>query len=318
MVLILEAFIQDVDLYEYLDNHEPMEDTVERRAIHEKQSIEIVIMVVYLWYNKFILFWRCYMGKWMIAANGKMYDHASAFQKWGFIDWRQRANYKTGDLVYIYCTKPYKKVMYKTMVIKEAMGANEIVNDSKFWLDIDEYRKALSGKYARLKLIEQVDSDKLALDYLKKHGLKAAPQGPIKVKDELGEYIDKYMDDSYSNGIFPDSDLPNASYEGAVSKVLVNKYERSSIARQKCIEYHGCKCSICGINFEKVYGEIGKGFIHVHHIVPLNEINEEYIVDYKKDLIPVCPNCHAMLHRKIDGKELSVKAVKNSLRIHNN
>ena len=62
-----------------------------------------------------------------------------------------------------------------------------------------------------------------------------------------------------------------------------------------------------------MYGEIGKDFIHVHHNIPLNQINEEYVVDYKKDLIPVCPNCHAMLHRKIKGKELSVEEVKRAL-----
>ncbi len=257
------------------------------------------------------------MGKWMIAANGKKYDHAAAFQKWGFIDWRQRANYEVGDLVYIYCTRPYKRVMYKTMVVNESMHADEIVDDREFWIDINEYTKALSGKYARLKLVEQVDSDKLSLEHLKEHGLNGAPQGPVKVKDELSDYIDKYMKDTYSEGVFPESDIPNGSLEGAVSKVLVNKYERSSIARQKCIEYNGCKCSICGIDFEKAYGEIGKGFIHVHHIVPLNKINEEYIVDYKKDLIPVCPNCHAMLHRKIDRKELSIEEVKKEWDIHN-
>ena len=249
----------------------------------------------------------------MIAANGNIYDHASAFQKWGYIDWKQKANYKVGDIVYIYCTRPYKRVMYKTKVVNESMHSNEIVNDSEFWNDINEYTKGLNGKYARLQLVEQVDSDKLLLENLKNNGLKAAPQGPIKVKDELGDYIDKYMNDTFSEGIFPESDIPSDIYEGAVSQVLVNRYERSSIARKKSIEYNGCKCSICGMDFEKVYGDIGKDFIHVHHIVPLNQIDKGYIVDYKKDLIPVCPNCHAMLHRKIDGKELTVEELRMRL-----
>ena len=58
-----------------------------------------------------------------------------------------------------------------------------------------------------------------------------------------------------------------------------------------------CCCSICGFDFEKNYGELGKGFIHVHHIVPVSKIGPNYIIDPVKDLIPVCPNCHAMLHR---------------------
>ena len=129
------------------------------------------------------------MGNWMIAANGKIYDHAAAFQKWGFIDWRQRANYEVGDVVYIYCTRPYKRVMYKTKVINESMHADEIVDDREFWIDINEFTKALNGRYARLKLVEQVDSDKLSLEYLKEHGLNGAPQGPVKVKNELRRLI---------------------------------------------------------------------------------------------------------------------------------
>lgn len=48
----------------------------------------------------------------------------------------------------------------------------------------------------------------------------------------------------------------------------------------------------------KIYGEIGNGFIHVHHLVPLSAIKENYHLDPINDLIPVCPNCHAMLHRQ--------------------
>ncbi len=81
-------------------------------------------------------------------------------------------------------------------------------------------------------------------------------------------------------------------------------YERNPIARKKCIEYHGCKCSICGLSFEEMYGELDKDFIHVHRIVPLNKIGKEYQVNHKTDLIPVCPNCHAMLHKKIKWRIL--------------
>lgn len=84
--------------------------------------------------------------------------------------------------------------------------------------------------------------------------------------------------------------------EGAKKRVVVNQYERSPVARKQCIETHGCKCSVCGFDFEREYGEIGKGFIHVHHIVELSKIGKAYKVDPVNDLRPVCPNCHAMLH----------------------
>lgn len=250
------------------------------------------------------------MQKWMIPANGNMYDHASAFEKWGYIDWRQRAKFSNGDFVYIYCTIPYKKVMYKTVVEKHSIPFSECTDDKEFWHDVKEYEKALKGKYARLKLIDQADSEYLSLDALRQIGLKAAPQGPIKVNEKLASYLDLYLKDDYTIGVFPESALPENSYEGAVKSTIVNKYERSSIARKKCIEYHGCKCIVCGMDFQKTYGEIGKGFIHVHHIVPLNQIGKEYIVDYKNDLVPVCPNCHAMLHRTLNGKSISITELK--------
>lgn len=99
--------------------------------------------------------------------------------------------------------------------------------------------------------------------------------------------------------VYPDEVDDSISYpEGAISTKLVNKYERNAEARKKCIDHFGYVCSVCDINFEKVYGAIGKEFIHVHHLVPLSEIKSEYKIDPIKDLIPVCPNCHSMLHRR--------------------
>jgi 5-methylcytosine-specific restriction enzyme A len=89
---------------------------------------------------------------------------------------------------------------------------------------------------------------------------------------------------------------PRVYIEGALKEIKVNAYERDRKARQACIDHHGTDCKVCGLNFESRYGEIGAGFIHVHHVVPLASIGEQYEVDPVKDLVPVCPNCHAMLH----------------------
>ncbi|MEG4286924.1 HNH endonuclease [Microcoleus sp. A006_D1] len=98
---------------------------------------------------------------------------------------------------------------------------------------------------------------------------------------------------------FPDEvDSVQTFREGAVRQVLVNAYERDPKARQKCIDSHGSSCSICGFDFGRAFGQVGKGFIHVHHLRPLSEIAEEYEIDPIKDLRPVCPNCHAMIHRR--------------------
>ncbi|NCE79366.1 HNH endonuclease [Turicibacter sp. TS3] len=47
---------------------------------------------------------------------------------------------------------------------------------------------------------------------------------------------------------------------------------------------------------QKVYGERFAGKIEVHHKKPLKEIGETYQVDPIHELIPVCPNCHMILH----------------------
>lgn len=90
---------------------------------------------------------------------------------------------------------------------------------------------------------------------------------------------------------------PHLYTEGAIKKISVNAYERSAEAINKCKKHYGVDCYVCGLNFEKVYGEIGRGYIHVHHLIPLADIGKEYVVDPIKDLRPVCPNCHAMLHQ---------------------
>ena len=87
-------------------------------------------------------------------------------------------------------------------------------------------------------------------------------------------------------------------FEGTKKQIMVNAYERSSQARKECIYKYGYKCVICNFDFEEIYGEIGQNFIHVHHVKPLSEIDAQYKINPIEDLRPVCPNCHAMLHKR--------------------
>lgn len=98
------------------------------------------------------------------------------------------------------------------------------------------------------------------------------------------------------------SELPDEMYmEGAQKVILSNRYERNPKARARCIAVHGSACKVCGFDFGIVFGEEFSGKIEVHHIKPINEIGVEYTVDPVHDLVPVCPNCHMMLHSKPDG-----------------
>ncbi len=96
--------------------------------------------------------------------------------------------------------------------------------------------------------------------------------------------------------------------EGSITLINVNAYERNHEARDKCLKYHKYICKICGFDFEKKYGDIGREYIHVHHIIPLSKIKGEYSINPIKDLIPICANCHAMIHRKKEA--LTIEALK--------
>ena len=105
-----------------------------------------------------------------------------------------------------------------------------------------------------------------------------------------------------------------SNIEGLRKSVYVNVYERSSDARKKCIQIKGTTCTVCGFDFEKKYGDLGKGFIHVHHIIPISSIDGAYVVNPETDLVPVCPNCHAMLHRGKNGNVLSIDELKTIIK----
>jgi len=109
----------------------------------------------------------------------------------------------------------------------------------------------------------------------------------------------RITENDFSETVFPDEVDKNEEYsEGKTRQVIVNSFERNRQARHECIEHFGLNCQVCDFNFQEKFGELGKNFIHVHHIVDISTIGKEYSVNPKTDLIPVCPNCHAMLHKQ--------------------
>jgi 5-methylcytosine-specific restriction protein A len=119
-----------------------------------------------------------------------------------------------------------------------------------------------------------------------------------KRKEIYLEYL-RLIDGIDDSSIYPNEvDETNTYAEGKVKQVLVNSYERNPVARKKCIEHYGLNCQVCDFNFKDAYGDLGKDFIHVHHVVDIATIGNEYSINPIKELIPVCPNCHAMLHKK--------------------
>ena len=57
------------------------------------------------------------------------------------------------------------------------------------------------------------------------------------------------------------------------------------------------RCEACGFEFGQAYGERGRGFIEVHHAVPVYQLSPG-VKTRLSDLHLLCPNCHRMVHAK--------------------
>ncbi|MFH4371218.1 HNH endonuclease [Vibrio alginolyticus] len=101
-------------------------------------------------------------------------------------------------------------------------------------------------------------------------------------------------------------------HEGDLNKKYVTTYERNPKLRRQAIAIHGTSCAACGFDYGKVYGSVGEGYIHIHHKVPVSQFGTSKLVDPEKDLVPLCANCHAIVHRKKDHT-LSVEELKQLL-----
>jgi 5-methylcytosine-specific restriction protein A len=97
----------------------------------------------------------------------------------------------------------------------------------------------------------------------------------------------------------PTQPVPGTFPETAVVRVPANRYEHDPLARRACIAHRGTNCAACGFSFELAYGELGRDFIDVHHVVPASQLGVGYLLDPLTDLVPLCANCHAMAHHGV-------------------
>ncbi|ACQ71047.1 MULTISPECIES: HNH endonuclease [unclassified Exiguobacterium] len=250
---------------------------------------------------------------WLIPANPNEYDLESAFGRYDFLHWRRSFNYENGDILFIYLSGYIQKVRYKVEVIEGVVRSSDVNYDLTFRKSEDQFEDSKELDWSRIRLIDEVDTDLLSLEYLREYGLKGNIQGSMKLMGELKDYITSFFDKDLTAEYYAD-EVAESLEEGKRKVVTVNTYERNPLARKRCMEYYGVSCQVCQINFEKIYGEVGRDFIHVHHIKPLHEIGQNYVVDPITDLRPVCPNCHAMLHRKEGGEYLTIEQLKNRIK----
>lgn len=129
---------------------------------------------------------------WLIPCNVNLYNPFDAFEKLEYIDWRQSCQVSAGDVVYIYCGKPYKKIMFKTIVIKANIQPEDTDrSDRPFYKNgLNEIGNRPRFGYMRLKLVKSIDREELALDVLCNNGMNSAPQGPRRITGGLLAYVE--------------------------------------------------------------------------------------------------------------------------------
>lgn len=85
--------------------------------------------------------------------------------------------------------------------------------------------------------------------------------------------------------------------EGDLTRVVISRYERDPALRTACIRHYGSSCTVCRDSLGRRYGPLGEGVIQVHHLEPMADTGRK-VVNAVRDLRPVCPTCHVMLHRR--------------------
>lgn len=101
-------------------------------------------------------------------------------------------------------------------------------------------------------------------------------------------------------------------------KTKIRSRKLVSIAKEHYSRNGKLYCSACNFNFENFYGEIGNGFIEIHHLNPIfaREDNfEQSLNEALNGVVPVCANCHRIIHRKND-QLLSISSLRELIRVN--
>ncbi len=178
-------------------------------------------------------------------------------------------------------------------------------NHSKIWPIIRslhfEFVDKVANKYQELKTTSQTKHSSILISYLRR---------------ELGQVVAEPIYQQFESErsfVLPEEVVDDVTFfEGSKQRITINAYERNPSARKASIAYYGTHCQVCELDLGKKYGRVGQGFIHVHHLKPLSDIGEKYEIDPIRDLVPVCPNCHAIIHTK--NPPYTIEEVKEFIR----
>jgi hypothetical protein len=151
----------------------------------------------------------------------------------------------------------------------------------------EEENVEISRKTHKIPLLDGIRRASIAGNNLAKFNFPAQVVSLEQIEDDL-----EAMSDSESDEMVSGSEGKGRFYVGF-------SRERDPKLVQMAIKIHGLHCFVCNFNFEEYYGDWGKGYIEVHHLKQISDYDEEgEETDPATDLVPLCSNCHRMIHRK--------------------
>jgi 5-methylcytosine-specific restriction protein A len=245
--------------------------------------------------NTYLFVWNPELWKWVdldtkieeLAVTGKTTERWSC---------RSHKSIKQGDRAFLLKLGTYPKGI---------IGSGTVVSQpflSKHWSGEDKMIHRVIIEFDEL--INPNNKLPLPLDALPQGQIikqNWTPQSSgISIDNNIADKLERLWLNYTNSKEFTHEKLEYAASfaEGSSYQIIATKYERNQAARASCLIHYGYTCHVCDFNFEKKYGEIGKEYIHVHHLNQISSIGEEYIINPIEDLRPVCPNCHAMLHKR--------------------
>ena len=191
------------------------------------------------------------------------------------------------------------KTLFGSSVIK--LSEARIVASTEKKLNLSSWPEILKSAVSQADLLRDV-----RIEFFGSAGVRVDPEIAERI-DIQSSLIDIDNDEELSSAadavtwgldsIISSVQATREFEEGGEVVVTSKRYERSNALRAEAVRHYGVNCYVCDFNFSEAYGEIGAGFIHIHHIDRVADSGVR-IVDVEKDLIPICPNCHAMIHRE--------------------
>lgn len=201
---------------------------------------------------------------------------------------QKHGGYILNEMAHASTEKQQRFFDYKQMLIDFGAKVKFLVNN-KDLNQADEWPvvwKSFSSKITKVPIPDIEDNDFNVLLEWTRHGI---------------DLIFTLLTITESNDI-PDNVIQT---EGTPQEIRSIRYERNPINRQLCLHKKGYTCAVCGMNFQDMYGDIGKNFIEVHHTTPVSLMGKDFVLDIDRDLVPLCSNCHSMIHRKTPPYQVS-------------